>query len=304
MTDNGSLRTKRKFKHVIKIEANKNVSATNPAEEIAGAAKTLAGKLAASSPDRFPELKPDDFEDLGEIGHGASGTVKKVKHRPTDQLFAKKSITVDVNISDTETLKKQIFRELQFMHTCRSDHIVDFFGASVLNGEVFMYMEYMDCGSLHNVYKTLGQIEEAAIGKIALAVLEGLVYLYETHRIIHRDIKPSNVLVNSAGGIKLCDFGVSGEAQNSVVKSFVGTSLYMAPERIKAVEYTVRGDVWSLGLTLLEVAVGKFPLPPNLKYFELLQLVTNEPAPTLPPDQFSEEFEGFISKWCVVAFDW
>ena len=97
------------------------------------------------------------------------------------------------------------------------------------------------------------------LGKITVAVLSGLIYLYESHRIMHRDIKPSNVLVNSKGAIKLCDFGVSGELVNSVANTFVGTSTYMAPERIQGSHYTIKSDVWSVGLTVMELAIGRFP---------------------------------------------
>jgi len=102
------------------------------------------------------------------------------------------------------------------------------------------------------------------VGKVALAVLEGLTYLYDKHRIIHRDIKPSNILFNSAGEIKICDFGVSGELVNSIADTFVGTSTYMSPERIQGAPYTVKSDVWSLGISLIELALGRFPFSESL----------------------------------------
>ena len=106
-------------------------------------------------------------------------------------------------------------------------------------------MEYMDKGSLDGIYKKIGAIDIEVVGHVALAVLEGLTYLYDVHRIIHRgkhtdsfavvcaneptlDIKPSNILCNSQGQIKICDFGVSGELINSIADTFVGTSTYMS----------------------------------------------------------------------------
>jgi len=120
-------------------------------------------------------------------------------------------------------------------------------------------MEAMDKGSLDGVYKRIGAIDIDVVAKISLAVLEGLTYLYEVHHIIHRDIKPSNILVNSQGHIKICDFGVSGELINSIADTFVGTSTYMSPERIQGAQYTVKSDVWSLGISLIELALGRFP---------------------------------------------
>jgi len=151
------------------------------------------------------------------------------------------------------------------------------------------------------------------LGKIAEAVLGGLKYLYLAHRIMHRDIKPSNVLVNSKGQIKLCDFGVSSELDNSVADTFVGTGTYMAPERIQGSPYTVKSDVWSVGLTLMELAIGKFPFSLSSEddeddedaagpqgILDLLQQIVLEPAPKLPKsDAFPQILEDVIAK-CLV----
>lgn len=147
------------------------------------------------------------------------------------------------------------------------------------------------------------------LGKIAEAVLSGLNYLYEVHRIMHRDIKPSNVLVSSRGSIKLCDFGVSGELVNSIADTFVGTSTYMAPERIQGAKYSIKSDVWSVGLTLMELAIGRFPFDTSDNaagdrasftpggILDLLQQIVHEPAPTLPEsDAFPPILDQMIQK--------
>lgn len=124
---------------------------------------------------------------------------------------------------------------------------------------------------------------------------------------MHRDIKPSNILVNSKGHIKLCDFGVSGELVNSVADTFVGTSTYMAPERIQGDRYTVKSDVWSFGLTVMELAIGKFPFASDqlgddaenapAGILDLLQQIVHEPAPKLPKsDAFPQILEDMIQK--------
>ena len=94
--------------------------------------------------------------------------------------------------------------------------------------------------------------------------MKGLQYLHKDRRIIHRDIKPSNLLMNSAGRLKIADFGVSGQLANSVSKcqTWVGTVTYMSPERIKGDAYGFASDSWSLGLSLLEFALGHFPYAP------------------------------------------
>jgi len=147
------------------------------------------------------------------------------------------------------------------------------------------------------------------LGKIAEAILGGLNYLYEVHSIMHRDIKPSNVLVNSRGYIKLCDFGVSGELVNSIANTFVGTSTYMAPERIQGGAYSVKSDVWSVGLTLMELAIGRFPFDASdaaagdrvsagpMGILDLLQQIVHEPAPNLPKsDAFPPILDQMIQK--------
>jgi len=124
---------------------------------------------------------------------------------------------------------------------------------------------------------------------------------------MHRDIKPSNILVNSRGGIKLCDFGVSGELVNSIADTFVGTSTYMAPERIQGEKYTVKSDVWSFGLSIMELAIGKFPFAASEQVsdgdfapagiLDLLQQIVHEPAPKLPKsDAFPSILDDMIQK--------
>ncbi|CAO3676975.1 unnamed protein product [Umbelopsis ramanniana] len=196
-------------------------------------------------------------------------------------------------------VRRQIMREMQYMHDCDSKHIVSFYGAFMNDGDISMCMEYMDIGSLDRVYKKHGPIRQDVLRKIAFAVLDGLIYLYDCHRIIHRDVKPSNVLVNSIGQIKICDFGVSGPLIDSIADTFVGTSYYMSPERILGSPYSVKSDVWSFGMTLLELAIGRFPLVSedgtSPAVFELLQRIVHEPVPTLPSNEnYSAELKSFI----------
>ncbi|KAL7417127.1 kinase-like domain-containing protein [Mrakia frigida] len=201
------------------------------------------------------DLKTEDLKVVGELGSGNGGTVAKVLHVPSGLYMARKLVLIDAKPS----VRKQILRELQIMHDCSSVYIVSFYGAFMADPHICICMEHMDRGSLDNIYREHGPIDIDIVGKISLAVLEGLTYLYDVHRIIHRDVKPSNILVNSHGDIKLCDFGVSGELINSIANTFVGTSTYMSPERIQGAPYTVKSDVWSLGISLIELALGRFP---------------------------------------------
>uniref|UniRef100_A0AAQ4Q3I8 Dual specificity mitogen-activated protein kinase kinase 1 n=1 Tax=Gasterosteus aculeatus aculeatus TaxID=481459 RepID=A0AAQ4Q3I8_GASAC len=125
-----------------------------------------------------------------------------------------------------------------------------------------LIMARKDGGSLDQSLKKAGNIPEQILGKVSIAVIKGLAYLREKHKIMHRDVKPSNILVNSRGEIKLCDFGVSGQLIDSMANSFVGTRSYMSPERLQGTHYSVQSDIWSMGLSLVEMAIGRFPIPP------------------------------------------
>ncbi|KAL6908909.1 kinase-like domain-containing protein [Trichoderma evansii] len=249
------------------------------------------------------DLRPEELEVMKELGSGNGGTVSKVKHLTTGTVMARKVIHVEAK----KEMRRRIVRELQIMHGCHSEYIVMFYGAFLNhNNDVIMCMEYMDVGALDRVSRVFGPIRVDVLGKIAEATLGGLTYLYVKHHIMHRDIKPSNILINSRGNIKLCDFGVSGELVNSIADTFVGTSTYMAPERIQGEKYTVKSDVWSFGLTIMELAIGKFPFgsehideddsgPAGI--LDLLQQIVNEPAPKLPKsDAFPSILEDMIQK--------
>ncbi|KAF9442567.1 Pkinase-domain-containing protein [Macrolepiota fuliginosa MF-IS2] len=201
------------------------------------------------------DLQNEKLVHIREIGQGNGGSVSLVRHRDTDIIMAKKIVLIDAKPS----VRKQIVRELQIMHECNSRYIIECYGSYLSDPNICICMEYMDRGSFDSIYKKIGPIQIEVVSRVAMSVLEGLTYLYDVHRIIHRDIKPSNILCNSKGEIKLCDFGVSGELINSIANTFVGTSIYMSPERIQGAEYSVKSDVWSLGITLVELATGRFP---------------------------------------------
>ncbi|KAL4783924.1 kinase-like domain-containing protein [Aspergillus varians] len=291
-------------------------SAAKPASNPSGGDTQLPGAVVNAETTRTDtleiglefrlDLRSEDLVTLKELGAGNGGTVSKVMHASTKVVMARKIIRVDAK----ENVRKQILRELQVGHDCNSPNIVTFYGAFQNEArDIVLCMEYMDCGSLDRVSKDFGPIRVDVLGKITESVLAGLVYLYEAHRIMHRDIKPSNVLVNSRGNIKLCDFGVATETVNSIADTFVGTSTYMAPERIQGGAYTVRSDVWSVGLTVMELAVGRFPFDTSdstagnrasagpMGILDLLQQIVHEPAPKLPrSDAFPPVLHEFVAK--------
>lgn len=280
---------------------------------------------------QISELQVDDFRNLGELGAGNGGVVTKVLHRPSQLIMARKLIHLEVK----PAIRNQIIRELKVLHECNSPHIVGFYGAFYSDGEINICMEYMDGGSLDLVLKRAQRLSEDVLGKVTIAVLKGLNYLREKHQIMHRDVKPSNILVNSRGEIKICDFGVSGQLIDSMANSFVGTRSYMSPERLQGTHYTVQSDIWSLGLSLVEMAIGRYPIPPpneqeleavfgvrcstgepakdsgqesaspkksingetpRMSIFELLDYIVNEPPPTIPREVFTPDFKDMVDR--------
>ena len=208
--------------------------------------------------ERVGEIRDEDLEKLGELGVGNGGVVMKVRHIPTQLIMARKLIHLELK----PAIKKQIIRELKVLHECSYPHIVGFYRAFHCDGNISICMEYMDGGSLDLILKRAGRIPEPILAKITRAVIKGLNYLREKHSIMHRDVKPSNILVNSSGEIKICDFGVSGQLIDSMANSFVGTRSYMSPERLQGCDYSVHSDIWSLGLSVIEMAIGMYPIPP------------------------------------------
>eukprot|EP00040_Diaphanoeca_grandis_P039452 m.259094 g.259094 ORF g.259094 m.259094 type:complete len:409 (-) comp37582_c0_seq1:391-1617(-) len=265
---------------------------------------------------------PNDFQTLKPLGQGIGGVVEAVKHKPTGMILARKMIHLDLKPKQRE----QIMRELKIMHECNSSSVVGFFGSFHYNSEINVLMEYMDVGSLEGVINRVNRIPEDVCGRILYKGLSGLQYLKVEHKIIHRDVKPSNVLVNSAGEIKLCDFGVSGQLEESLLMSFVGTRFYMAPERLEGSKYAIQSDIWSFGVTLIEILTGVYPIPPPkvaltperlapilknpeelsskrekmMSVFELLSYIVEEDPPALPTNLgFSDLVLDFATTCCM-----
>ncbi|KAG9670251.1 kinase-like protein, partial [Aureobasidium melanogenum] len=280
------------------------------------------------------QISLDEVDTLDELGKGNYGTVYKVRHsRPqmrkvgqglagnkaapgetkdetaaprgntTGIVMAMKEMRLELEDSKFAT----IIMELDVLHRCASPFIVDFYGAFFQEGAVYICMEFMDGGSMDKLYGD--GVPENVLRKVTLATTRGLKSLKDEHNIIHRDVKPTNILVNTAGAIKICDFGVSGNLVASIAKTNIGCQSYMAPERISSGgvaqaganpgggTYSVQSDIWSLGLTIIECAMGRYPYPPETydNIFSQLSAIVDGEPPDLPTGEFSDAARNFVA---------
>ncbi|KIK09953.1 hypothetical protein K443DRAFT_671266 [Laccaria amethystina LaAM-08-1] len=233
-----------------------------------------------------------------ELGKGNYGTVKKVLHKPTNVAMAMKEIRLELE----DAKLNAIIMELDVLHRAVAPEIVEFYGAFFIESCVYYCMEYMDAGSLDKLQGA--GVPEDVLGRIAGSMVRGLKFLKDDLNIIHRDVKPTNVLVNRKGEIKLCDFGISGELDKSLAKTNIGCQSYMAPERIKGESqnnlgtYTVSSDVWSLGLSMIEIGLGQYPYPPETysNVFAQLTAIVHGDPPELPEEKYSEQARDWVAQ--------
>ncbi|KAI3735547.1 hypothetical protein L6452_15050 [Arctium lappa] len=240
-----------------------------------------------------------DLERIQVLGHGNGGTVYKVVQKKTSNVYALKVVHAD---SDP-MMRRQIFREMEILRRTDSPYVVhchEIFEKP--DGDIAILMEYMDAGTLDSLLKNGGRFTEQTLADVARQVLNGLNYLH-AHKIIHRDIKPANLLVNKNMEVKIADFGVSKIMCRTLdaCNSYVGTCAYMSPERFDPDTHGVNyngysGDIWSLGLTMLELYMGHFPfLPAGQKpdWATLMCAICFGEPPSLP-EGVSDEFRSFI----------
>lgn len=257
-----------------------------------------------------------NFEKLAVLGHGNGGTVYKVCHRPTNEIYALKVLRF---VEDSEMVQQQAFCEVEILRRVDSGFVVmchgvfeNGFAGSYGGGDTCLLMEYMEGGSLHDILQKHHMLSENAISAIARSVLEGLHYLHSM-QIVHRDIKPSNLLINSKGEIKIADFGVSqfiAGFDKEQCQSYTGTCAYMSPERIDPERWDgihsdgFAGDVWSLGVVVMECFIGHFPLiKPEEKpdWITLMCAISLEEKREMP-ETASAEIQSFVRR-CLQR-DW
>ncbi|XP_077340884.1 nik-related protein kinase isoform X2 [Lithobates pipiens] len=247
------------------------------------------------------------FELVEVVGNGTYGQVYKGRHVKTGQLAAIK--VMNVTEEEEEEIKLEINMLKKYSH---HRNIATYYGAFVRKGlagqddQLWLVMEYCGAGSVTDlVKKTKGNcFKEDWIAYICREVLRGLAHLH-AHHVIHRDIKGQNVLLTENAEVKLVDFGVSAQLDRTIGRrnTFIGTPYWMAPEVIACDEnpdstYDYRSDLWSLGITAIEMAEGSPPLC-DMHPMRALFLIPRNPPPKLKSRKWSKKFLNFADN-CLI----
>ncbi|XP_045777898.1 serine/threonine-protein kinase 3 isoform X2 [Maniola jurtina] len=248
-------------------------------------------KLSEESLTRQPE---EVFDIICKLGEGSYGSVYKALHKESGQVLAIKQVPVDTDL-------QEIIKEISIMQQCDSPYVVKYYGSYFKNTDLWIVMEYCGAGSVSDIMRLRKKtLSEDEIATILCDTLKGLEYLHR-RRKIHRDIKAGNILLNTEGHAKLADFGVAGQLTDTMAKrnTVIGTPFWMAPEVIQEIGYDCVADIWSLGITALEMAEGKPPYGDIHPMRAIFMIPTKPPPSFREPDQWSPEFIDFVSQ-CLV----
>ncbi|XP_019504675.1 PREDICTED: serine/threonine-protein kinase TAO3 [Hipposideros armiger] len=246
--------------------------------------------------DLFYKDDPEElFIGLHEIGHGSFGAVYFATNAHTNEVVAVKKMSY----SGKQTHEKwqDILKEVKFLRQLRHPNTIEYKGCYLKEHTAWLVMEYClgSASDLLEVHKK--PLQEVEIAAITHGALQGLAYLH-SHALIHRDIKAGNILLTEPGQVKLADFGSASMA--SPANSFVGTPYWMAPEVILAMDegqYDGKVDIWSLGITCIELAERKPPLF-NMNAMSALYHIAQNDSPTLQSNEWTDSFRRFVD-YCL-----
>uniref|UniRef100_A0A4W3HS55 Serine/threonine-protein kinase cst-1 n=1 Tax=Callorhinchus milii TaxID=7868 RepID=A0A4W3HS55_CALMI len=224
------------------------------------------------------------FDVLEKLGEGSYGSVFKAIHKESGQVVAIKQVPVESDL-------QEIIKEISIMQQCDSCHVVKYYGSYFKNRDLWIVMEYCGAGSVSDLIRIRNKTVSAA-------------WTFEYRNCWTKkdqDIKAGNILLNNEGHAKLADFGVAGQLTDTMAKrnTVIGTPFWMAPEVIQEIGYNCVADIWSLGISAIEMAEGKPPYADIHPMRAIFMIPTNPPPTFRKPELWSDEFTDFV-KQCLV----
>lgn len=259
------------------------------------------GGIGGSAGDHVSQFKIEEFEMQEILGKGASCVCRKAVHIATGMPMAVKII----NMADP-VKRNQLVTELQTLISPPgvppTPQFVNMIDAFFHEGFVYIALEFMDLGEIGNIKaKCNARVPEICMAYIMREVITGLNVLHNVRNQMHRDIKPGNILFNSQGAVKLGDFGISKTLQDTMpglykeASTYIGTSLYMSPERLQGKKYNFNSDIWSVGIMAIELATMQYPYDTTGGLYALMSRVIENPPPVPEPGpEFSPAFCDFL----------
>jgi len=232
------------------------------------------------------------------LGKGASGIVKRAKVR--DVGF---DVAIKIVQSSNQAVQEELEKEIDVLKQCKNPNIVAYYGTKIQHdqGEVWIIMDYCGAGSVKDcMVNAKENLDEDQVCYVLQGTLKGLMHLHQ-RKILHLDIKAANILLTDDGIVKLADFGVSEKLKSGLVEStdFVGSPLFMSPEVIRKAGYNHKTDIWSLGITTIEMVEGRPPNTDINSIEKLPQLAERDPPKFKNEKLWSKQMIDFLAH-CLI----
>ena len=258
-------------KHSSKLISGKNYIIQNPLDNLKKSSYNNYGYIINLKPYILTKEEFNLFEILKsnnndyQIGSGAFSKVYLGKHKPTNELYAIKKISLNELNSKTDSIEI-INREIELHSKLYHKNITHLVATYQNEENIYIILEYLNKGDLYKLIKKKKNNDEETCFKYFIQILSAVLFLHENN-LIHRDIKPENIMVSETGYIKMIDFGTVKETNTSdgTTHTSIGTPHYMAPEVIRGDSYNRRVDYWSIGVCIYEFICGKTPFAPDSK---------------------------------------